>query len=69
MDYFSESELLTYFTQICLAVRHVHAKHIVHRDIKSANILLDVQNGELLCILCDFGVGKAMDTTLDLSST
>jgi NIMA (never in mitosis gene a)-related kinase len=32
--FFSESQILDWFTQICLAVKHIHDKKILHRDIK-----------------------------------
>ena len=36
--YFKESQILDWFIQICLALHHMHKKHILHRDIKSQNI-------------------------------
>lgn len=42
-------------SQICLALAHVHSNRIVHRDIKSHNILAD----EFLRVkLCDFGLAR-----------
>ncbi len=37
---FSESLILDWFVQICLAMKHVHDRRILHRDIKSQNIFL-----------------------------
>ena len=34
-DYFTEDELLNWFTQIALALKHCHDKKILHRDLKS----------------------------------
>ena len=31
---FPEEEILNYFTQICLALKHCHDRNILHRDIK-----------------------------------
>jgi AP2-associated kinase len=49
----SESELLTIFSDICLAVVHLHSMNppIAHRDIKIENVLL----GNGMYKLCDFG--------------
>ena len=36
----SEREVLDKFVQICLALKHVHDRKILHRDLKSQNIFL-----------------------------
>ena len=43
------------FRQIIQALKYIHSKNIVHRDIKLENILLDLNN---IIKICDFGVGK-----------
>ena len=63
---FSESEILDYFTQICLALKHIHEKKIIHRDLKSGNIFL-MQNG--LVKLGDFGIAKNFQNTMDKAKT
>lgn len=32
--YFAESQIIDWFTQICLGLKHVHDRKILHRDIK-----------------------------------
>lgn len=38
--YFSESQILDWFTQICLGMKHVHDRKILHRDIKCQNVFM-----------------------------
>jgi NIMA (never in mitosis gene a)-related kinase len=33
--YFSEEIILSWFTQICLSIKHIHDRKILHRDLKS----------------------------------
>ena len=40
--YFEESEILDYFIQICFALKHIHDKKIIDRDLKSQNIFLNI---------------------------
>ena len=63
---FTESEILDYFTQICLAIKHIHEKKIIHRDLKSGNIFL-TKNG--LVKLGDFGIAKRFQKTMDKAKT
>ncbi|URM92493.1 protein kinase [Streptomyces sp. MRC013] len=42
------------------ALAHVHAAHVVHRDVKPSNILLD---GSGAPYLTDFGISRLLDST------
>jgi len=57
---------MDWFTQICLAIKHIHDKKILHRDLKSQNIFL-TKNG--LIKLGDFGIAKCLNFTLDKAKT
>ena len=63
---FKESDILDYFTQICLALKHIHEKKIIHRDLKSGNVFL-MKSG--LVKLGDFGIAKTFKNTMDKAKT
>ncbi len=49
---------LRLFLQVCSAVEHLHRNLIVHRDLKAANILVDLEGR---AHLLDFGIAKLLD--------
>ena len=53
---FTEDVILDWFVQLCLALKHVHDRKILHRDLKSQNIFL-TGRGRLIK-LGDFGIAK-----------
>ena len=57
---FDEDEILNYFTQICLALKHCHDRKILHRDLKPENIFL-TQRG--IIKLADFGIARTLGST------
>jgi eukaryotic-like serine/threonine-protein kinase len=57
-------ERLRLFRQVCEGVQHAHQKGIIHRDLKSSNILITVQDGEPWPKIIDFGVAKATGGTV-----
>jgi serine/threonine protein kinase len=56
-EYFSETKVLNWFTQICLGVKHCHDRKIIHRDIKSQNVFL-MKSGAAK--IGDFGVSTVL---------
>ncbi|XP_066429639.1 serine/threonine-protein kinase Nek1 isoform X2 [Eleutherodactylus coqui] len=63
---FSEDQILDWFVQLCLALKHVHDRKILHRDIKSQNIFL-TKSGTIQ--LGDFGIARVLNSTIELVRT
>ena len=52
--------ILCLFAQMLLSLQHVHSKQILHRDLKTQNILLNKRR-EVLKI-GDFGISKVLSS-------
>jgi NIMA (never in mitosis gene a)-related kinase 1/4/5 len=59
-EFWNEDEVMRIFVQICLALKHVHDRNIIHRDLKSQNIFLTTKG---IVKLGDFGIAKVLDST------
>ncbi len=57
----SEVQIASVLRQSLLGLEYLHQRKIIHRDIKSANLLLTL-NGE--CKLADFGVSAELSSTI-----
>jgi NIMA (never in mitosis gene a)-related kinase len=62
----SECEALNLFVQIALALKHVHARRILHRDLKSQNVFLTKAG---IVKVGDFGIAKTLASSLDMART
>lgn len=58
-EFFDHDFVLKVFTQLVLALKYMHSKYILHRDIKSSNIFLC---GDRVCI-GDFGISRLLRDT------
>ncbi|CTQ40743.1 Protein tyrosine kinase [Babesia microti strain RI] len=61
-----EERIVEWVSQILAAVKFLHQHHILHRDLKSLNILID---SDKRIRICDFGVSKVLKATLDSAQT
>ena len=58
---FTEERCLRIFLQVCRAVKVLHDKGLVHRDIKPHNVMLQREGGKEKAILIDFGSVGVLD--------
>lgn len=50
-----------YFAQIALAMHHIHSHNILHRDLKTCNILVSgTAPNTLILKVADFGISKVL---------
>src|SRR5262249_1709260 len=52
-------ERLELFVAACQAVQHAHQKGIIHRDLKTSNVLVALYDGRPVPRVIDFGGAKA----------
>lgn len=61
LRYFREHEVVFIFLQLCIALDHIHMNKMMHRDLKTANILLTTTG---LVKLGDFGFSRQYEDSL-----
>jgi NIMA (never in mitosis gene a)-related kinase len=61
-----EETILNWFIQVAMAVKHIHSRHILHRDLKSQNVFLTSQG---IVKLGDFGIAKVLTATTAFCQT
>ncbi|XP_037395084.1 serine/threonine-protein kinase Nek5 [Pygocentrus nattereri] len=64
---FPEDQIVDWFVQICLGLKHIHDRKVLHRDIKAQNIFLT--QGGAKAKLGDFGIARMLNNTVELART
>lgn len=65
-QYFAESQVVRWLTNAVLAIKHLHDRKILHRDIKSSNFFLTA-DGRIR--IGDFGIAKELGATDAMART
>ena len=63
---FSEAQVLDWFTQICLGMKHIHDRKIIHRDLKGQNVFLTKKG---IVQIGDLGIAKVLAQTAQKART
>jgi len=61
-----EEQILRWMTQALLALKYIHDKHVLHRDLKSSNFFLSKSNN---LKMGDFGIAKVLSCTAACART
>ncbi|CAK0836012.1 unnamed protein product [Prorocentrum cordatum] len=68
-EYFSEEQVLTWISQVTLALQFIHQHQVLHRDLKCSNIFLDGSRGRSTVKLGDFGICRVLEGSTDIANT
>ena len=63
---YSEDQILDWFVQMALGIKHVHDRKVLHRDLKTQNIFMN-SNGSIQ--IGDFGIARVLQHTQDCART
>eukprot|EP00747_Dinoflagellata_sp_TGD_P112256 gnl/TRDRNA2_/TRDRNA2_171423_c0_seq4.p1 gnl/TRDRNA2_/TRDRNA2_171423_c0~~gnl/TRDRNA2_/TRDRNA2_171423_c0_seq4.p1 ORF type:complete len:561 (-),score=171.51 gnl/TRDRNA2_/TRDRNA2_171423_c0_seq4:141-1823(-) len=66
-----EEKVLRWFTQLSLGLKYIHDRHVLHRDIKTANVFLSRKDdsSQTSVKIADFGISKVVESSHSLART
>jgi serine/threonine protein kinase len=62
----SEEQVMALFTQTSMAIKHMHDRRMLHRDIKAQNVFLTKSH---VVKLGDFGISTVLNSTMAMAQT
>lgn len=63
---FSIAETLEIMVNVCLGMQHAHSQGVVHRDLKTSNIMIGRRGDqEMIPLILDFGIAKMINNPDD----
>eukprot|EP00927_Polykrikos_kofoidii_P076683 TRINITY_DN73735_c0_g1_i1.p1 TRINITY_DN73735_c0_g1~~TRINITY_DN73735_c0_g1_i1.p1 ORF type:complete len:706 (+),score=118.99 TRINITY_DN73735_c0_g1_i1:78-2195(+) len=66
-EHLSETAILGLFAQMLTGVRYIHSQRILHRDLKTGNMLLDASHQ--IVKIGDFGISRVLESTVAVAMT
>jgi len=66
-EYLPENKVLNLFTQMLEGIRYVHGLQVLHRDLKTSNLLLTEDRSRVK--IGDFGIARVLDNTAAVAVT
>jgi len=64
---FLESHILSWLSQLCWGLQHLHSRKFLHRDLKPQNVLMSHASTRVL--LADFGIAAQVESTEGVRSS